>query len=143
MTVETITTQNTTTREAIQQTLELLRSLAEQKPDQDDTGKTNLNSLLNPDILKTIEAALKSVAETKSKPKAAPAEDNVEDDEEDEEAECAGNEENDEDDEDDENNPFAGTYYWNPGPEWKTIGLVAGGAALVGLGALLYKLFDD
>ena len=41
------------------------------------------------------------------------------------------------------NPPNAGDHYWHPGPEWKTIGLVVGGAALVGLRALLYKMFDD
>ena len=39
------------------------------------------------------------------------------------------------------NPPNAGDYYRHP--EWKTIGLVVGGAALVGLRALLYKMFDD
>ena len=34
-------------------------------------------------------------------------------------------------------------YYWSPGPEWETIGYVAGGAALVGLGALLYHWLKD
>ena len=45
--------------------------------------------------------------------------------------------------EEEEDNEFAGEYYWDPAPEWKTIGLVAGGAALVGLGALLHSLFDN
>ena len=46
----------------------------------------------------------------------------------------------DDDDEDecDGDDDFDGDYYWSPGPEWETIGYVAGGAALVGLGALLY-----
>ena len=144
MTAETINPRNTPTSEAVRQALEFLRNLAEQKTDHDDAGKTDRDSMLNSDIFKTIEAALKSVAETKTNAKAKPAP--VEDDgNEEEEAECADNEdeEEEEDDNSEENNPFAGTYYWNPGPEWKTIGLVAGGAALVGLGALLYKLFDD
>ena len=45
--------------------------------------------------------------------------------------ECDGNDEDDDD------------YYWSPGPEWETIGYVAGGAALVGLGALLYHWLKD
>ena len=48
--------------------------------------------------------------------------------------ECDGNVEDDDDDDD---------YYWSPGPEWETIGYVAGGAALVGLGALLYHWLKD
>lgn len=35
---------------------------------------------------------------------------------------------------------FKDEFFWNPGPEWDTIGLVAGGVAAVGLGALLYHL---
>ena len=145
MTATTINTKTTPTAEAIQEALAFLRNLSE-KNASEDAEKTE--SLFNSDILKTIEAALKSSAETKAK--TAPVED--EEDDEEEDVECAGDvedEEEDEDDDDDadeddeEDNPFAGTYYWNPGPEWKTIGLVAGGAALVGLGALLYKLFDD
>lgn len=141
MTAETITPKNAPTAEAIQQTLAFLRSLSEQKQNPDDSGKTDLNSLFNSDILKTIEAALKTVAETKAK--TAPAEKEAEAKEEEEEVDCAEDDEGNEGNEDDEDNPFAGTYYWNPGPEWKTIGLVAGGAALVGLGALLYKILDD
>ena len=38
---------------------------------------------------------------------------------------------------------FEDDYYWSPGPEWETIGYVAGGAALVGLGALLYHWLKD
>ena len=44
----------------------------------------------------------------------------------------------DDDDDEDDDDDFEGDYYWSPGPEWETIGYVAGGAALVGLGALLY-----
>ena len=33
---------------------------------------------------------------------------------------------------------FSDSFFWNPGPEWDTIGLVAGGATVLGLGALLY-----
>ena len=47
------------------------------------------------------------------------------------------------DDEDDDDEDFEGDYYWSPGPEWETIGYVAGGAALVGLGALLYHWLKD
>ena len=50
----------------------------------------------------------------------------------DDDDECDGNDDDFEDD-----------YYWRPGPEWETIGYVAGGAALVGLGALLYHWMKD
>ena len=49
----------------------------------------------------------------------------------------------DEEDATDDDNEFEDEYIWNPGPEWETIGYVAGGAALVGLGALLYHLLKD
>ena len=49
----------------------------------------------------------------------------------------------DDDDDSDEDNDFEDDYFWNPGPEWETIGYVAGGAALVGLGALLYHWLKD
>ena len=49
-----------------------------------------------------------------------------------------GNDECGNDDDD-----FEDDYYWSPGPEWETIGYVAGGAALVGLGALLYHWLKD
>ena len=52
----------------------------------------------------------------------------------DDDDECDGNDDDDDDDDD---------YYWSPGPEWETIGYVAGGAALVGLGALLYHWLKD
>ena len=49
----------------------------------------------------------------------------------------------DDDDDSDEDNDFEDDYFWNPGPEWENIGYVAGGAALVGLGALLYHWLKD
>lgn len=49
----------------------------------------------------------------------------------------------DDDDDSDEDDDFEDDYFWNPGPEWETIGYVAGGAALVGLGALLYHWLKD
>ena len=49
----------------------------------------------------------------------------------------------DDDDGSDEDDEFEDDYFWNPGPEWETIGYVAGGAALVGLGALLYHWLKD
>ncbi len=151
MTATTINTKTTPTAEAIQEALAFLRNLSE-KNAAESGEKTD--SVFNFDIIKTIEAALKNVAEAKEASVGKDASDDEEEetaqtkrraahavsrDEEDEEEEDIG----DEDDEEDDDNPFAGEYYWNPGPEWKTIGLVAGGAALVGLGALLYKLFDD
>lgn len=47
------------------------------------------------------------------------------------------------DDDDSDDDTFDDDYFWNPGPEWETIGYVAGGAALVGLGALLYHWLKD
>ena len=53
----------------------------------------------------------------------------------------------DDDDDEDDDDDFEDDYYWSPGPEWETLGYIAGGAALVGLGALLYhwlhKTGDD
>ena len=121
MSATTINTKTTPTAEAIQEALAFLKNLSE-KSSMESADKPE--SFFNSDIFKTIEAALKNSAEAK--------------------AVSENNEEASEDeDEEEEDNPFADDYYWNPGPEWKTIGLVAGGAALVGLGALLYKLFDD
>ena len=144
--------QTAPTAEAIQQALEFLKDLAEQKPTSDENGTSNSNPMFDSDILKTIEAVLKNSAETKEKAKAAPIKEEKEeegndaecavDDEDEEDAKCASNNEED-DEEDSEDNPFEGEYYWNPGPEWKTIGLVAGGAALVGLGVLLHKMIKD
>ena len=150
MTAATINTKtkNTPTAEAIQEALAFLRNLSE-KSSTESAEMTE--SFLNSDIFKTIEAALKSAAETKAT--AAP----IEEDNSEGEAEkvhperrtaraAAQNDEDEEDedmDTDDDDNPFANEYYWNPGPEWKIIGLVAGGAALVGLGAFLYRMFDD
>lgn len=47
------------------------------------------------------------------------------------------------DDSDDDDDDFIDDGYFHPGPEWETIGYVAGGAALVGLGALLYHWLKD
>ncbi len=49
----------------------------------------------------------------------------------------------DDDDDSNEDNDFEDEYFWNPAPEWETIGYVAGGAALIGLGALLYHWLKD
>lgn len=43
----------------------------------------------------------------------------------------------------DEDNEFEGEFFWNPAPEWEPVAYAAGGAALVGLGALLYHLLKD
>ena len=146
MTATTINTKPAPTAEAIQDALELLKNLVEQKSASKTAGEDEkLESFFKSDVFKAIEAALKGGAEAK-----AETDPEKGDSEEDREgirrrkhaADVAdGNPEEEEDEADD--NPFAGEYYWNPGPEWKTISLVAGGAALVGLGALLYKLFDD
>ncbi len=151
MTAATVNTNNTPTAEAIQEALAFLKNLSE-KGFTESTEKAE--SFFNSDIFKTIEAALKSSAEAKTSASTV-EEDNSEGQAEkahrDRFARAAAQDDEDEedmdaddgDDEDEEDNPFAGEYYWNPGPEWKTIGLVAGGAARVGLGALLYKLFND
>ena len=47
------------------------------------------------------------------------------------------------DDTTDEDNEFEGEFFWNPAPEWEPVAYAAGGAALVGLGALLYHLLKD
>ena len=49
----------------------------------------------------------------------------------------------DDDDDSDEDNEFEGEFFWNPTPEWEPVAYAAGGAALVGLGALLYHLLKD
>ena len=49
----------------------------------------------------------------------------------------------DDDDDSDEDNEFEGEYFWNPAPEWELVAYAAGGAALVGLGALLYHWLKD
>lgn len=157
MTATTINHQTAPTPESVREALALLKVFAERKSTGDNDGKMDWDSFFKSDIFKTIEAALKSCAEAKSKDDdgehdsenddrtvtrrkrhiARTAVLDKDDDEEEEE------EDKEEEDEEDGENPFSDSYYWNPGPEWKTIGLVAGGAALFGLGALLYKLFDD
>ena len=50
---------------------------------------------------------------------------------------------NDEEDATEEDNEFEGEIVWNPAPEWEPVAYAAGGAALVGLGALLYHLLKN
>jgi len=50
---------------------------------------------------------------------------------------------NDEEDATDDDNEFEGEFFWNPAPEWEPVAYAVGGAALVGLGALLYHLLKD
>ena len=178
MTAANVNARTAPTPEALQEALEFLRILSEQRSSPDNGGKQDPNST-GSDILKTIEAALKICSEAKTasahgeadsekedgnvrrkrhaartaeadldeedEDSDADAEDEDAEDEdaEDEDADEEDDEDEEDDDEEDDDNPFAGDYYWCPGPEWKAIGLVAGGAALVGLGALLYKMFDD
>ena len=52
-------------------------------------------------------------------------------------------EDNDEEDATDEDNEFEGEIVWNPAPEWEPVAYAAGGAVLVGLGALLYHLLKN
>ena len=147
------------TAEAIQEALTFLRAFAERKTSANDSENPDGNALDNSDIFKTIEIALKSFQEAKAasarnrpeehgkttggKMHAYASEQTVDSEDEYDEYEDYDEYEEEEDDDEEGDDPFAGSYYWNPGPEWKTIGLVAGGAALVGLGALLYKMFDD
>ena len=161
MTAATINPKTTPTADAIQEALAFLRNLSEKNSAEsaEENGKTE--SFFSSGVFKTIEAALMNSAEAKTESETdEEASDNEDetvhkkkqsaftasrdtDDDEEEESDTEDGDEEDDDEEEEEDNPFADDYYWNPGPEWKTIGLVAGGAALVGLGALLYKLFDD
>lgn len=156
-------TQTAPTAESIQEALAFLKAFAERKTSANDGKKPEGNEFIDSDIFKTIEIALKSFSEAKAasaSAKGRPEDDGnagrgkmhayttkhlVDDeDEADEQDEFDDYDyEEGEEADSDSDDPFAGTYYWNPGPEWKTIGLVAGGAALVGLGALLYKMLDD
>ncbi len=144
MSAATITPTPAPTAEAIQEALGFLKNLAEQKT---SNGSRESSSS---DAFKTIEAALKNSAESKTN--AVSCEDNSGEEPPIRTRHAAAKpaprvnnrfdfDADDDDDEDD--NEFAGEYYWDPAPEWKTVGLVAGGAALVGLGALLYNLFDN
>ena len=161
MSATTINTQTTPTADAIQEALAFLKNLSEKNSGESAENNGKTESFFNSDIFKTIEAALKNSAEAKAvsenseeasededetvhkKKQAAFSASQDTDDDEEEDADTEDDDEDGDDEEEEEDNPFADDYYWCPGPEWKTIGLVAGGAALVGLGALLYKLFDD
>ena len=112
-----------TTNEEI---LALLRQLV----DQGNTANEQTAPKQNPQKLETAKDAssedVKRLLEELLKQKSAPA-----------------NVTTDDDDDSDEDDDFEDDYFWNPGPEWETIGYVAGGAALVGLGALLYHWLKD
>ena len=117
-----------TTNEEI---LTLLRKLVEQ-----NTAKEPQTTEQSPHVPQNAERApqetagdseVKRLLEEFLKAKAAPADVTV----------------NDEEDATDEDNEFEGEFFWNPAPEWEPVAYAAGGAALVGLGALLYHLLKD
>ena len=118
----------TTTNEEI---LMLLRKLVEQnnardfQPTEQSTNASQKREHAPQET--TGDSEVKRLLEELLKAKAAPAE-------------VEGNDEEDATGEDDE---FDGEYFWNPAPEWEPVAYAAGGAALVGLGALLYHLLKD
>ena len=106
--------------------LELLRQLVTQ----DTTTNGQVAPKQNPQQPETVKDAssedVKRLLEELLKQKTAPA-----------------NVATDDDDDSDEDNEFEGEFFWNPAPEWEPVAYAAGGAALVGLGALLYHLLKD
>ena len=129
---------NTTTAEANppqattnEEILTLLRKLVEQ-----NTAKAPQTTEQSPNASQKTEHApqetvgdseVKRLLEELLKAKAAPADVTV----------------NDEEDATGEDDEFAGEIVWDPAPEWEPVAYAAGGAALVGLGALLYHLLKD
>ena len=112
-----------TTNEEI---LELLRQLVAQDTAMNEQVAPKQNPQ-KPETAKDVSSEdVKRLLEELLKQKAAPA-----------------NVATDDDDDSNEDNDFEDEYFWNPGPEWETIGYVAGGAALIGLGALLYHWLKD
>ena len=111
--------------------LTLLRKLVEQ-----NTAKEPQTTDQSPHVPQNAERApqetasdsdVKRLLEELLKAKAAPADVTV----------------NDEEDATGEDDEFAGEIVWDPAPEWEPVAYAAGGAALVGLGALLYHLLKD
>ena len=155
-TTENTITNDITTEESIRETLARLKSFLETNASEDSGNSANKQGAecadgnpLNAEILKKFEAFLKSnETETKDCASAVSTAHVLEDDED---YVVSGDDEGDEDDEDDDGNDerndldkyLEDSYFWNPGPEWKTIGLVAGGAALLGLGVLITKWMKD
>ena len=134
----TTTTENkTTTAEANPQAnaneeiLTLLRTLVEQNlAKTSQTTEQSPNASQKPEYVSqetVTDSDVKRLLEELLKAKAAPADVEV----------------NDEDDATDDENEFAGEFFWNPAPEWEPVAYAAGGAALVGFGALLYHLLKD
>ena len=117
----------TTTNEEI---LTLLRKLVEQNHAKVPTTEQPPEAPQKPEHAPqetTGDSEVKQLLEELLKAKAAPAD----------------VEGNDEEDATDDDNEFAGEFFWNPAPEWEPVAYAAGGAALVGLGALLYHLLKD
>ena len=117
--------------DANEEILTLLRKLVEQNTAKDpQTTKQSSNASKKPEHApqETVgDSEVKRLLEELLKAKAAPAD-------------VEGNDEEDATGEDDE---FVGEFFWNPAPEWEPVAYAAGGAALVGLGALLYHLLKD
>lgn len=112
-----------TTNEEI---LELLRQLVAQDTAMNEQVAPKQNPQ-KPETAKDVSSEdVKRLLEELLKQKAAPA-----------------NAATDDDDDSDEDNEFEGEYFWNPAPEWEPVAYAAGGAALVGLGALLYHWLKD
>ena len=107
--------------------LELLRQLVEQDTTTNGQVAPNQNSQQSETTKDASPEDVKRLLEELLKAKAAPADIEV----------------NDEEDATDDDNEFEGEFFWNPAPEWEPVAYAAGGAALVGLGALLYHLLKD
>jgi len=104
--------------------LSLLRTLVEQKASSDTSANAKAKAVQSSDL--TDSETKRLLAELL---KRQPNTTEISDD--------------DDDDSDDDDDDFIDDGYFHPGPEWETIGYVAGGAALVGLGALLYHWLKD
>lgn len=117
-----------TTNEEI---LSLLRTLVEQKASSDTSASTKPKVVQNSELT---DSETKRLLEEllKRNPNKLPTTEISDDDSDD-----------DDDDSDDDDDDFIDDGYFHPGPEWESIEYVAGGAALVGLGALLYHWLKD
>lgn len=160
MTATAINTKTTPTAEAIQEALAFLKNLSEKKTSEGTAGGSeNTESLFNSDVFKTIEAALKGIAEAKTDAStgkdapnenvdgegAAPGKENAarftrsdsEDEDEDDEEEDEDEEEDDDDYEEDNDG-------WDIGDVLAIGAGVALGAAVVYGGIKLGKaIFSD
>ena len=159
MTEAAINTKTAPTAEAIQEALELLKNLTEQKSGETAENGGMPESLFNSGVFKTIEDALKMCAEAKTN--AAPAEDDSEKEEEETEdsfkkthtARCAdlhedeedeGNDDNEDEDDDEDNEEDDKDDGWDIGDVLAIGAGVALGAAVVYGGIKLGKaIFSD